>query len=150
MNDSLPELRDIHLPDGVSIFPPAYGWYILILAAIVCFLLIKLYYLLRRKNRKHYALKMLSELNRQDIIFSVTQISELLRRICVYRYPQAVALSGQRWLDFIQQHGHEKLSEQNKILLLNAPYMKNDSQKYNIQNLDDIITFARSWVGENL
>lgn len=26
--DNLPELRDIHVPDGVSAFPPAYGWWV--------------------------------------------------------------------------------------------------------------------------
>ena len=34
LDNNLPELRDIHLPDGVSAFPPAYGWWV-ILATII-------------------------------------------------------------------------------------------------------------------
>ena len=35
MNDNLPELRDIHLPEGISAFPPAYGWYVITIAIIL-------------------------------------------------------------------------------------------------------------------
>lgn len=63
MPDNLPELRDIHLPDGVSAFPPAYGWWV-ILALIIGFLL--LYYLVRLariKSKKLYALHLLENIN---------------------------------------------------------------------------------------
>ena len=30
MEQNLPELRDIHLPEGVSAFPPAYGWWVIL------------------------------------------------------------------------------------------------------------------------
>ena len=150
MNDNLPELRDIHLPEGVSVFPPAYGWYIIVLIIIAAVILIKLYKSWLQKSRKKYALRILAALNDKDIIASVTVISELLRRICVYRYPQAVALSGENWWNFIKQHGKMELSDQNKKLLLNAPYMDTKTQKYSTQNLQDIIDFASAWIGENL
>ena len=34
MQDNLPELRDIHLPESIPAFPPAYGWWV-ILAGII-------------------------------------------------------------------------------------------------------------------
>lgn len=150
MNDNLPELRDIHIPEGVSIFPPAYGWYIILLALITGLILIKIYRIWQQKSRKKYALNVLKSLDNENIIISVALISELLRRICVYRYPQAVALSGEDWLNFIEQHGKTKLSEQNKELLLNAPYMDKQKQVYQLQNLQDIVNFTQAWIGENL
>ena len=33
--DNLPNLRDIHIPDGVSAFPPAYGWWVMLLALLL-------------------------------------------------------------------------------------------------------------------
>ena len=42
MPDNLPELRDIHLPDGVSAFPPAYGWWVVLLAILSIVAAVKL------------------------------------------------------------------------------------------------------------
>ena len=103
-----------------------------------------------QKSRKKYALKILAELDTDEIITSVARISELLRRICIYRYPQAVALSGEDWWNFIARHSQVKLSTSSKDLLLNAPYMNIKSQKYQTQNLQEITSFAQSWIGENL
>ena len=41
LQDNLPELRDIHLPDGVSAFPLAYGWWVIGLSIIGAIVLIK-------------------------------------------------------------------------------------------------------------
>ncbi|MBR1605220.1 MAG: DUF4381 domain-containing protein [Alphaproteobacteria bacterium] len=150
MNDNLPELRDIHLPEGVSFFPPAYGWYVIVITVILCVVMVKLYKMWVQKSRKKYALKILAELDTDEIITSVARISELLRRICIYRYPQAVALSGEDWWNFIARHSQVKLSTSSKDLLLNAPYMNIKSQKYQTQNLQEITSFAQSWIGENL
>ena len=57
MEENLPELRDIHLPDGVSIWPPAYGWFVILLSIAAVFLLYELYRLWRRKSKKLYVFK---------------------------------------------------------------------------------------------
>ena len=59
MQDNLPQLRDIHLPDGVSAWPPAYGWFVLAGALILTIVLIRLTLVLRRKSKKRYALRLL-------------------------------------------------------------------------------------------
>lgn len=150
MNENLPELRDIHIPDGVSAFPPAYGWYVILLAAVVVFLLVHLYKIWRLHSRRLYALRLLSSLNTGDKVGSVVKISELLRRICVFRYPEAVALTGRAWIDFLQSHGKTKLSAAGGELLLNAPYMKSGSCRCDTETLQGLTTFARDWIGENL
>ena len=92
MPDNLPELRDIHLPsEGVSAFPLAYGWYVLILALIGLWLLWRGFLILRRKSKKRYAFRLLSAYP-QNNIESAVQMSNLLRRICVLKFPQATAL----------------------------------------------------------
>ena len=57
MQDNLPELRDIHLPDGVSAWPPAYGWWVMLAAVIAIFLIIKIVQKIIRKSRKKAAAK---------------------------------------------------------------------------------------------
>ena len=48
--DNLPELRDIHLPEGVSAFPPAYGWWVILFGVLLLFGLYELWKLWRRKS----------------------------------------------------------------------------------------------------
>lgn len=150
MNDNLPELRDIHIPDGVSIFPPAYGWYIILLFICLLFCAFKLYKLWKQKSRKLYALKMLADLQNSEIVSSATKISELLRRICVYRYPQAVSLNGKAWIDFLYSHTKNTLSPLTEELLLNAPYIHSSNHNYKEDNFSELQNFARIWIGENL
>ena len=150
MNDNLPELRDVHLPEGVSAWPPAYGWYVIIAGIVIAYIICKLYLFLRLKSKKNYALKLLSELNENEIIKSAAEISELLRRICIYRYPEAVAFDGKKWPEFLQMHCKNKLSEQGIDLLLNAPYANPQKNKYSPKILQELTFFARTWIGENL
>ena len=150
MNDNLPELRDIHLPDGVSLWPPAHGWYIIFLALVLLYFLYKLYHFWRLKSKKIYALKLLSSLDSENIIKSASEISEILRRICVYRYSQAVALEGKEWLKFLQIKSTHKLSNSAAELLQNAPYANPQKTQYSEQNLQELISFTKAWIGENL
>ena len=52
MMDNLPELRDIHIPDGVSAFPPAYGWWVVLAGVVALFLLAELFLILRQASKK--------------------------------------------------------------------------------------------------
>ena len=70
MNNNLPELRDIHIPEGVSAFPPAYGWYVLLGTVLLFFLCLHFYLIWRQRSRKRYALKLISELDYTNIIVS--------------------------------------------------------------------------------
>lgn len=150
MNNNLPELRDIHIPEGVSAFPPAYGWYVLLGTVLLFFLCLHFYLIWRQRSRKRYALKLISELDYTNIIVSAIKISELLRRICIYRYPDAVSLSGQKWIEFLCSHTKYKLSEQSAELLLNAPYIDTSKHNFSQNCLDNLIKFAQSWIGDNL
>ncbi len=151
MPDNLPELRDIHLPEGVSAFPLAYGWWVILLTVIVVFVLWKFYKIIRQKSKKLYALRLLASINEPNVITSAAAMSELLRRICVYKYPQAVVLQGQEWINFLNSHS-KKTQVSGKIaeLLLNAPYMPLETAAYDNANLNTLRSFCRDWIGENL
>lgn len=150
MNDNLPELRDIHLPDGVSAFPPAYGWYIIIASLICVIIAFHFYHIWRLHSQKLYAQKIIKNLDYNNIIQSAIQISELLRRICIYRYPEAVSLSGNEWLQFLTSHNKRKISPSGAQLLLNAPYINPQSHPYTTTDLKNLATYTLSWIGENL
>lgn len=150
MGDNLPELRDIYIPDGVSMWPLAYGWWVLALSIFVCVLLLQAFLFIYRRNKKRYALRLLENISSSDIISSARNISELLRRICIYKYKEAVALSGEKWIEFLNSHSKKKLEQEAADLLLNSPYVSNKQTKYSISSLRKLQDFVRQWIGDNL
>lgn len=151
MQDNLPELRDIHLPEGVSMFPLAYGWWVVLLGIIGVFLLIKAILYMRRKSKKRYARKLIETISESsNPVLAAKQLSEILRRICVLKYPTAATLYGQEWLNFLHLHCRQQLNEAEAGLLLNAPYMSLDAKGYGAQEIKAIKQFCISWIGENL
>ena len=150
MEQNLPELRDIHLPDGVSVFPPAYGWWVLLGGVILLLVLSRVFLFIRRKSKKRYALYLLAHIHQGNVVASALQMSEILRRICVYKYPEAAALYGQSWIDFLNQHSKLKLSGKSAELLLNAPYMNSETEAYSAQEVEELQCFCTAWIGENL
>ena len=131
--DNLPELRDIHLPStDISVFPLAYGWW-LVLATIVAIVLL-----------------LLNSLKDNHSVAAAAKMSEILRRICVRQYPEAVALTDKKWIAFINSKTKEKLSARTAELLSEAPYMPTDIEKYSSADIDDLWRFCNRWIGDNL
>ncbi len=150
MPDNLPELRDIHLPDGVSIFPLAYGWWLILLALLA---IVSLYYIVRLlyiKSKKRYALRLLASASEQKSLNSAASMSEILRRICIYKYPQAIVLIGQQWVDFLNDHSKSKLDKKTAELLIEAPYLPEKSNRFSDEDMMSLYIFCRNWIGENL
>lgn len=150
MPDNLPELRDIHLPEGVSAFPPAYGWWVLLGILIGMVLLYRLIKIVRLKSKKLYALRLLSEITCNNSMRSAASMSAILRRICVYKYPQAAVLNGRDWIKFLNAHSKTKLKGKTADLLLNAPYMPEGEGKFEIADVVSLRLFCQKWIGENL
>ena len=102
-------LRDIHLPDPVSWWPPAPGWW----GILALFILLLLITVLVWRVRKQGELRRRSK-NRVEQIFSAYQthadpqrlaeeLSVLLRRISLSHYPRSevAGLTGDAWLQFL-------------------------------------------------
>lgn len=149
MQDNLPQLRDIHLPDGVSAWPPAYGWFVLAAALVLAIVLIRLTLILRRKSKKRYALRLLQNFPENNMRAAV-EMSEILRRICVLKYKSAASLFGQNWIDFLNSKTKRPLDNKTARLLLNAPYASAASQTYTAEDIAALRAFCQNWIGENL
>ncbi len=108
-------LRDIHLPEPVGWWPLAPGWIALAILAFIAvvFLLVRLYL---QRTRVHRIAR--RELGRIDARYRkdadagalLRELSELLRRLALTRYPRAqvAALSDARWLDFLDGSDAER------------------------------------------
>ena len=107
--DPLTQLRDYHLPDPVSWWPPAPGWWLLALLLLLA--LAAVLRLLRRRRRlaprrsaqrELQALKNAHSTDGDDTAL-VQGLSRLLRRFALARFPrkQVAGLTGEAWLRFL-------------------------------------------------
>lgn len=104
-------LRAIHLPAEVSWFPPAPGWWgvlVLLMAVVAAGVWLWLRY--RRQAFRREALKLLAGLEqRNDLppLQLLDEISALLKRVAITVHGrEAVAgYSGERWLRFLDETG---------------------------------------------
>lgn len=104
-NETLP-LRDIHLPDPVSWWPPAPGWWLLVLTLLLgVALAVWLRHRYRRGALHRTTRQALDAITRdwkqsRDTRQLARELSVLMRRLCLSRYPRAevAGLTGTAWL----------------------------------------------------
>jgi hypothetical protein len=121
-----PELRDIHLPAEPGLWPPAPGqWLLALLALLALAWLIRRGWRAYRRRLQHRRwLRVLSEINADPARSPgerVAAASELLRRAAREVRPQAAALVGQDWINFLAGLGGEA-DRQGLRILAEAPF----------------------------
>lgn len=148
--NNLPEIRDIYVPEGVSFFPLAYGWWV-VLGGVVFFLIVlKFVFWGVRKSRKYYALKKLKQISIEEPLASAIAMSELLRRICAFKYKEANSLYGDEWIKFLNKHTSYAISDKAASLLIYAPFMQRKDNSYDIKTAEELKEFCKHWIGANL
>ncbi|MFT7414177.1 MAG: hypothetical protein ACI9FO_000835 [Methylophagaceae bacterium] len=106
MEQPLP-LRDIHLPEAISWWPPALGWWILlVLIPLVIFGVWYLYKRLTRntvvKSAKHLLITIKDDQSSDDLQ-KIQQLSTWLRRVTMSGTPEQhnAGLTGKAWLVYL-------------------------------------------------
>ncbi|TAN53110.1 MAG: DUF4381 domain-containing protein [Methylococcaceae bacterium] len=120
-------IEDIHLPAPIGVWPPAPGWWLLLPALV---LLGAMAYWLRKRrfSPRRLALYQLDTLEKAAAMSDsdkVKGISVLLRRACitVYGRPETARLTGEAWLEFLDQGLKDRpFSQSIGRVLLDAPY----------------------------
>jgi len=146
MEQDLP-LRDIHLPEPISWWPPAPGWWILLIVVpTLAFLLAWLWRWLRRKTPRKLALQELESIVQggQDAQEKVRRIAILLRRTALSVYPreEVAGLAGEAWLAFLDGPLQDKgFSAGAGRLLIEAPYRR-EAQA----DVEGLAGLCRAWI----
>lgn len=104
-------LRDIHLPDAVSLWPPAPGWWLLLILIIaLAVLLPRLVRYLQQPRPNKLALAEFSQIKQRFVQQQNEQqlardLSALLRRIGLTYFPreQVASLTGDEWQTQLNQ-----------------------------------------------
>ncbi len=150
--DSLP-LRDIHLPDPVSWWPPAMGWWFLLLFSLIAiWLLIVLIKKLSRpvlkKSAKAEVVAVIESYHEhQNKHLLIQQLSITLKRIGIsYLHRNTTAgLSGIEWYTQINSLVEKnQLSEEVIKLLSQGPYQK--KPELDDKTVNDVIRQTQLWV----
>lgn len=163
-----PLLRDIHLPDGVSWWPPAPGWWVLLVVSLLATLAVWFFIRNKLKAEDHsisHAIRQLDKLvERKDITDEqlIRQLSKLLRRasMSLYGRKKIAGLAGEDWLAFLDSkwvanRSHSK-KQKNKDaskptafqrgkgrVLLDQPYKKQTEYERS-----QLIKLVRQWLME--
>ena len=145
-------LRDIHLPDSVSWWPPAPGWWT-VLALFIAAVGLGLW-LRRRRIQKQRSAKLLSLRHLQtmrnafaehgDCQRLTQELSALLRRatISVYDREDTASLTGEAWLKFLDKNlGDRRFSQGPGRLLMEAPYQRRPSG-----DVSDLLRLCEAWI----
>lgn len=132
----LDQLADIHLPDGVSWWPLAPGWWALL--ALFIIVLIGIFIWRRRKTQNAYRDIAQHQLDGIFADYQQTQnaaaylqaLSLLLRRTALTAYPHSfnASIKGEEWLQWLDQVCPalpEKFSSELGENLLTSAYQKN-------------------------
>jgi len=142
-------LRDIHLPDAISWWPPAMGWWILAVLIPLCgYLIFRLYKRLTRKTALKFAKKQLKSLTLDEQLTKqekLIALSSLMRRTAVSLYPRSevASLTGEAWLNFLDQSIPIKsFNSDIGWLLTNALYSPADSSHY----LAPLFNLCETWL----
>lgn len=146
-------LRDIHLPQPVSWWPPAIGWWIVLgLSLLVIGISVWLY--LRRRHRRLSAgylakVELAAVHNRfqqhEDFRLLAREISILLRRLSISAYPreESASLTGERWLQHLDRPLPDKpFTTGAGRILIEAPYRR-DVRRDEIEPLFEL---CETWI----
>ena len=150
MENNLPELRDIHLPEEIGLWPLAYGWWVALAFLFLFFLLFLLFNNFFGARKKKYVQTLVKNISEQNNILAAREISEILKRICLLKYPQAVSFYGEEWLEFLNCHCSHKLSGDEAKLLITSPYLNPNHSSSDVSLIAKLKDFAQVWIGENL
>ncbi len=147
LDQALP-LRDIHLPEAVSWWPLAIGWWLLLALLILLPIIIwAIQKLIARRRLRKLALAELSSIEanfgqHQNSQQLVSEISILLRRTCISRFPRSdvAGLSGKAWIHFLNSQANSFDAETSQALI-SGPFQKQC-------DIDDqaLINACRHWV----
>jgi hypothetical protein len=133
MNQAQPllaQLKDIHLPAPPSIWPLAWGWWLLSALAFMAISLISYTLLKRRKNRRALRaakneLRNLKQRYSQAPYQEIhSDISRLIRRTVIAYHPEAASLIGDDWALFLSKIS-SNISQKQAQAMLHGAYQKN-------------------------
>lgn len=148
----LSQLKDIHLPDTITAWPIAFGWWtVLVLTVLLVAAAIYFWLHLKAKNaNKKAALHLLNLKYEQfkanaDAQAFLQHSNQILKRYCLKQYPAAVGLSGLAWTDFLIRHSEKTFFNETLAHAMSEGLYQKNCQ----YNVDELYQACSSWLKNN-
>ena len=152
--DPLAQLRDIHLPQAITWWPPAPGWWLI---AVLCLLLVAAIsgYFYRRYQRNSFRRQALQLLQGHfldwqqsgDTSLYMQQVNTVLKRTALLRFPDSnvAALSGPQWMVFLDRHSPQSSPGFSNGPLTQGPYAPPAAE----QDVEALQRLALAWLRQH-
>ena len=135
--EQLEKLRDIHLPNPIGFWPPAVGWWLLVIVTLILSIAL-LIWLVNRHSRRLYrrqALGQLLLLLRRyradgDALAYLTNASDLIKRVAIASFGRTACASlvGEDWMKFLDSTGRtEEFSSGGGLVMMSGQYREDTS-----------------------
>ena len=151
-------LHDIQGLDSISWWPLAPGWWILfgvIVALVLAMSVVRIFRARTKRQWRHQVLSQLSlmaeGLGNGDLQTQARELSELMRRMAIYRFSRAECahLLGDAWLTWLSEKDPKNIDwKKFSLVMSEVPYMGPESvdKKVELENLREAIDAAKGWV----
>lgn len=143
------QLKDIHYPSAIGVWPMAMGWWLLIFLMILAG--VGLFYVLRWWRRYQFKQQFLQELQLIQAQYekeacgqkALSQLALLLKRVALTYYPreQVASLYGQEWVAFLQSTGGKDEKDELKHLFSESLY-----QEEVLVDVKAALVIAQKWI----
>jgi hypothetical protein len=136
---SLDNLRDIAVPAPVPWWPPAPGWWVVMAALAIAFILI-VFRAWRYWRANAYRRAALRELQRAT---TATGIARILKRTALAAHPRTdiAALSGSAWCQWLGKSGRKPVPDKVAEALTTGVF-----DRVETANVAELTTFAADWI----
>jgi len=147
--DPLSGLRDIHLPPPPELWPPAPGWWLLAVVAVVALgLTLGFAFAAWRRGRPRRAtVRAIGALRDRHAAGEssgvlVGELATLVRRAAMIRHQRSrvAGLTGREWLEFLDDDEHH-FTRGDGACLASAPYARSEPV-----NFDALLVICERWV----
>jgi Domain of unknown function (DUF4381) len=143
-------LKDIHLPEAISWWPPALGWWLLaVLLPLLIYLIYRLVKRITRKTAIKSAKKVLLQIKQDkqlDNKQKLDELSILIRRVAISTTErnECAGLTGHAWLEYLDRSiKGTPFTQGIGRLLSDAPYRQNMPTE---QEIVELTGLCETWL----
>ncbi|MEP9375720.1 DUF4381 domain-containing protein [Aquabacter sp. CN5-332] len=153
--DPLAGLRDIHLPDAISFWPLAPGWWVVVWLVVLLLITGAILEWRRRQTLGYRAVQELKAIARDEARYAdsravASAAAILIRRILLTKAggPGAASLTGDGWQRFLVEGKAGVPAEIGRFIAL-APYLPPGAPGGNAVAREALVTSVRRWIRGN-
>lgn len=151
MQNLIDQLHDIEGLKGISAFPPAIGYYVLIAIGVIMAVFLYRLFRYNRSWKKETLLRLAAlekNLIEETARTTLIDLSTYLRRIALKRFPrkECAGLVGNHWLKWLSEHDTAKFNwEEKGKVLIDAPYSPVHAS-VSVPLVKELIQATKGWV----